>query len=202
MFVRLILITALLAIPSPASAETAKQTPDSMALCPQIGTPAPAFSAITWDGIALTLDDITGPGGAVLVFSRSLDWCPYCQAQAIDLTSVAETLDTQGWPLSLISYDPPETLARFGDHNSVNYTLLSDSHSAMIDAFGLRNKDVPEGSRFDGIPHPAIIFIGSDGLIKGVQKEQDYKDRPPTEAIPQLVTLLNAQRPTTISEPN
>lgn len=194
MFRSLALASVLFTLTGTAIAET-KPDPALMALCPEVGTPAPAFDAVTRDGIAVNIADISGPGGAVIVFSRSLDWCPYCKTQAIDLKTVAKSLEAEGWPLSLITYDSPETLAAFGDENSLNYTLLSDTNSAMIDAFGLRNSDIPEGSRFDGIPHPAIVFVGADGMIKGVQKEDGYKDRPPTEGIPQLVMLLNADLP-------
>ena len=65
----------------------------------------------------------------------------------------------------------------------------------MIDAFGLRNTEVTAGSRFDGIPHPAIIYIKADGEVAGVQKEEGYRDRPPTEGIPQLVGLINQGAP-------
>ena len=191
----LILATCTVAALGVAQAQESHQNDALMVLCPEVGDPAPAFSAVTRDAIAVDIADISGPGGAVVVFSRSLDWCPYCKTQAIDLKSVANELDEAGWPLSLITYDPTEKLAEFGDENAINYTLLSDTDSAMIDAFGLRNTDVPSGGRFDGIPHPAIVYIGSDGMIKGVQKEDGYKDRPPAEAVLQLVKLLNQDLP-------
>lgn len=175
--------------------DPASTNPAAAALCPEIGTYAPEFAAVTRDEIAVDLSDISGEGGAVIVFSRSLDWCPYCKKQAIELKDIADTMQAEGWPLSLLTYDSPETLSAFGDQTAINYTLLSDQNSAMIDAFGLRNEDVTKGSRFDGIPHPAIVYISADGKIVGVQKEEGYKDRPPTAGIPQLVSLLNQDIP-------
>ena len=83
----------------------------------------------------------------------------------------------------------------FAAEKSLSYTFLSDTDSTTIDAFGLRNEDVTAGSRFDGIPHPAIVYIRADGEVAGVQKEEGYKDRPPTEGIPQLVSLINQGAP-------
>lgn len=194
------MIRTFLAILSVACAPTAfaqhnidpaSTNPAAASLCPVVGTPAPDFTAITRDGIEVDLADISGSGGAVLVFSRSLDWCPFCTKQALELKTIAEQLDADGWPLSLLTYDSVETLDAYGAENKINYTLLSDTNSATIDAFGLRNEDVTKGSRFDGIPHPAIVYIDAKGDIVGIQKEDGYRDRPPTEGITQLVALLN-----------
>ncbi len=160
---------------------------------PVIGELAPAFSAMTSAGVAVDLAAISGANGAVIVFSRSLDWCPYCKKQALELEGVTDKLAAAGWPLSLITYDSPETLNAYGTKKNLTYTLLSDTDSAMINAFNLRNTDVTPGSRFDGIPYPAIVFISADGIVRGVQKEEGYKTRPPSEGLPQLVALLNAE---------
>jgi len=164
-------------------------------ICVEAGTEAPSISAITASGDAVDLSGITGENGAVLVFSRSLDWCPYCKAQALELETVKADLAAEGWTLNLISYDSPEILAGFAEEKALTYTLLSDTDSATIDAFGLRNTEMPAGSRFDGVPHPAIVYIKADGEVAGVQKEEGYKTRPPTEGIPQLVSLINQGAP-------
>jgi peroxiredoxin Q/BCP len=164
-------------------------------VCVEAGTQAPEFSAVNAAGEPVTFADISGENGAVLVLSRSLDWCPYCKAQALELETVKADLEAQGWTLNLMTYDAPEVLAGFSAEKNLTYTFLSDTDSAMIDAYGLRNTEMPAGSRFDGVPHPAIIYIKADGEVAGVQKEEGYKTRPPTEGIPQLVTLINTGAP-------
>ena len=164
-------------------------------VCVEAGTQAPELSAVTSTGESVSFADISGENGAVLVFSRSLDWCPYCKAQALELETVKADLEGQGWTLNLITYDAPEVLAGYSAEKNLTYTFLSDTDSATIDAFGLRNTEMPAGSRFDGVPHPAIIYIKADGEVVGVQKEEGYKTRPPTEGIPQLVTLINQGAP-------
>ena len=164
-------------------------------VCVEAGTEAPVVAAKTVAGVDVDLSGITGENGAVLVFSRSLDWCPFCKKQALELESVKADLEAEGWTLNLITYDAPDVLAGFAAENELTYSFLSDEDSATIDAFGLRNEDVKAGSRFDGIPHPAIVFIKSDGEVAGVQKEEGYRDRPPTEGIPQLVALINQGAP-------
>lgn len=187
------LATTLLLTPAAALAYEgpAEEEETIQIIGPEVGATAPDFSAITSAGATANLSDISGENGAILVFSRSLDWCPFCKKQAIDIETIAGDVAADGWNLNLITYDTPEILAGFSAENELTYALLSDTDSAMITAFGLLNEEVPAGSRFHGVPHPAIIFIDAEGLIAGVQREEGYRERPPTEGIPQLVDLLN-----------
>ena len=157
-----LVLTGAAAFADDDSAETSNM------VCVEAGTNAPAVTALTASGDAVDLAGITGENGAVLVFSRSLDWCPYCKAQALELETVKADLEAAGWSLNLITYDSPGTLAGFASEKSLTYTLLSDTESATIDAFGLRNTEVSAGSRFDGIPHPAIVYFRAYGEVAGV----------------------------------
>lgn len=192
---RTVFAASVLAMSSAAAIADGHADGTSPMICVEAGTQAPDFSAVTAAGEAVTFADISGENGAVIVFSRSLDWCPYCKSQALELETVKADLESQGWTLNLITYDAPETLAAYSTDQSLTYTFLSDTDSAMIDAYGLRNEEMRAGSRFDGVPHPAIVYIKADGEVAGVQKEEGYKTRPPTEGIPQLVTLINQGAP-------
>ena len=192
----LIAASALILASGAAMAHDHGDKDTSDMICVEAGTMAPTVAAVTAAGEQVDFAGITGENGAVLVFSRSLDWCPFCKAQALELETVKADLEAAGWTLNLITYDTPEILADFASESTLTYTFLSDTNSATIDAFGLRNTDVNAGSRFDGIPHPAIVYIKADGEVAGVQKEEGYRDRPPTEGIPQLVSLINQGAPT------
>ena len=191
----LIAASALVLTGAMAMAQDAGEVETSSMVCVEAGTLAPDFSAVTAAGDTVDLAGIAGENGAVIVFSRSLDWCPFCKKQALELETVTAELAEAGWSMNVITYDSPDILADFSSENELSYNFLSDTDSAMIDAFGLRNTEVTAGSRFDGIPHPAIIYIKADGEVAGVQKEEGYRDRPPTEGIPQLVGLINQGAP-------
>lgn len=151
---------------------------------------APALSAVTVTGETVGFDEISGANGAVIVFSRSLEWCPYCKAQAIELETIKADLEASGWSLNILTYDAPDTMAKFAKESGLTYTTLSDTDSATIDAFGLRNTEMTPGSRFDGIPHPAIVYMAADGTVAGVQKEDGYETRPETAGIPAMAASL------------
>jgi peroxiredoxin Q/BCP len=155
------------------------------------GAVAPEIAAVTSDGTAARLASIAGENGTILVFVRSADWCPFCKKQLIELESAVTPLKAAGWSLAALSYDSAETLAAFKDENALSYALLSDEDSSVIRDFGLFNEESKEGSRFYGIPHPAIVFIGSDGLVKETLREEGYKDRPPADLILATAEGLN-----------
>ena len=171
-----------------AEAERAAMA-EEMRVGPVVGQPAPAVSVVGPEG-TVSFTDLAGEKGTVVAFFRSADWCPYCKKQLIDLKEAAAPLGEAGWTLVGVSYDSPETLADFKAAKGLPYGLYSDTGSAAIDAFDLRNQDVPAGSRYDGIPHPAIVFIAADGTVKAVMREEGYKNRPPVDAILEMAAAL------------
>lgn len=162
---------------------------EEMRVGPVVGEPAPAVTVTGPEG-TVSFTDLAGEKGTVVAFFRSADWCPYCKKQLIDLKEAAAPLAGEGWTLIGVSYDSPETLADFKAAKELPYGLYSDAGSAAIDAYHLRNPDVPAGSRYYGIPHPAIVFIAADGMVKAVMREEGYKDRPPVEAILEMAAAL------------
>jgi peroxiredoxin len=157
---------------------------------PIVGQTAPSLSSTT----AVASEDVLEvqeSQGVVLVFFRSAVWCPFCKNQLTELKTAAGPLADNGWRLAALSYDSPESLKTFALRNEINYTLLSDPDSVAIDAFGLRNRDVAPGSRADGIPHPAVVFVRNDGDVAAVLREEGYRTRPSPQSIIDTAILLN-----------
>lgn len=142
-----------------------------------------AFTAVDTAGKPRDFASISGKNGVVLVFFRSAKWCPYCQAQLKDIRSLPAELDKRGYKLAAISYDAPQTLADFGGKQQVNYTLLSDNGSKMIDAFGLRDPNYAKDSFAYGVPTATVLVIGKNGVVKQKLSTTDYKIRPNNQAI-------------------
>lgn len=150
---------------------------------PPIGVHIPAFSARDSSDAPRKLANIMGSKGVVLVFFRSARWCPYCQAQLISLRDLTAPLAERGYKLAAISYDSPAVLATFTQKRDINYTLLSDAGSRMIDAFKLRDPQYKADSFAYGVPQPAIFVIAPNGVIRAKLAEQGFKVRPNNAAI-------------------
>ena len=157
---------------------------------PVVGEAAPSLEGTTKITPETVVNGETS-NGTILVFVRSADWCPFCKTQLLDLKPAIDDLAEAGWSVKALSYDSPEVLERFAADNELNYTLLSDEDSSEIDAFNLRNTEVRAGTRADGIPHPAVVFVGSDGNVAGVLREKGFRERPQVDAILDMVTKLN-----------
>lgn len=147
------------------------------------GVQAPAVTLVDTRGAPQTFETLAGAKGTVVAFVRSANWCPFCKKQLIDLEAAAAPLAAAGWTLVAVSYDPVETLAGYKADKGLSYELLSDEGSVAIKAFNLLNTDMKPGSRYDGIPHPAIVFIGADGTIKQTLREDGFKTRPAVDLV-------------------
>lgn len=135
-----ILITGLTSM---SFGQAPRQKIDVSKLGPQVGERVPDFNLKDQNGKTQTLKSIMGPKGALIVFVRSADWCPYCKTQLVDLQSGIEQVRNQGLGVATISYDPVEILAGFTKQQSITYTMLADVGSVTIKKFGLLNP-VPE----------------------------------------------------------
>lgn len=157
---------AAFAAADPDPATLASET--AAAFGPAVGAQAPDFALPDASGQTRTLADIAGPNGAVIYFNRSLDWCPICIAQTIELQASAEAFEAAGWGLAVLTYDNVETLARAAERRELTMTLLSDEDSAVIDAFGVRDPIYAEPRhRAHGVPYPVAIAIRRDGTVAG-----------------------------------
>jgi len=136
------------------------------------------------------LDDLTGEEGALLVFVRSVDWCPYCQAQLIDLRNHKEKFEKAGYNIVGISYDSIEKLKKFHDKHDPGFALLSDKNSMLIKEFGIFDASHKEGSFAHGVPKPAVYVIDKNGKVHGVLTEESYKKRPQVDAIMEVIEAV------------
>jgi peroxiredoxin len=153
-------------------------------LGPAVGTTAPDIGTRPDQaGKPHQLPDLMGRNGLVLFFFRSADWCPYCQAQLIDINSGVAEIEKRGYHLAGLSYDSPEILQAFTVKRHLTYTLLSDPKSEIIDRYNLRDPQYPAGSRAYGVPRPIIFILDPQGVIKAKLYEESYKNRPPVSAI-------------------
>jgi peroxiredoxin len=141
-------------------------------------------------GAGRELASIAGDNGLVLMFVRSADWCPYCQGQLIDMNMHLGEIESRGYNVASISYDSTDILARFTAREDVGYTMLSDEGSVIINKYGLRETDYPEGHRAYGVPKPIVFILNTEGVIEGKLFEESYRERPPAVAVGEAIDQI------------
>ncbi len=148
-------------------------------LGPAIGTTAPDIGTrLDQSGKPHQLSDLMGRNGLVLFFYRSADWCPFCQAQLVEINTGVPEIEKRGYRVAGLSYDSPEILQAATVKRKLTYTLLSDPKSEIIDRYNLRDPQYPPGSFAYGVPRPIIFVLDTHGVIKAKFFEEDFKYRP------------------------
>jgi peroxiredoxin len=161
----------------------------------------PDFNLVDQHGSKRTLQSIMGAKGAMLVFYRSADWCPYCKTQLLELQSQYDALRKDGLGLVGISYDSQEILSAFSEQHGITFPLLSDVGSATIKRYGILNTVAEEGlgpngkdsaviaavklyvsanganERQRGIPFPGTFIVDRSGRVKARFFEESYTVR-------------------------
>ncbi len=159
-------------------------------LGPAVGETIPhSLEASDAAGEPQSFETLVGENGMALFFVRSVDWCPFCKAQATGVNEARAEFEQRGLSIVFVSYDAAEKQAAFVEQNGFAPALLSDPRSEIIDAFGLRNETHKEG-RFAGIPHPAIFLVAPDRTVLAKLYEEDYasndksyRNRPAVDAV-------------------
>lgn len=160
---------------------------------PAIGDRAPVDLELTnAGGETASVVSLADEKGIVLVFTRSVDWCPFCQAQLKGLNAIAEDVANAGYTLAGVSYDPTTSLAAFANEQNIEYTLLSDEGSKLIDAFAIRDAQYadPESLAY-GVPYASIFILDKDGVVRAKSVSADYKVRPTSDEIMQLIESVS-----------
>ena len=172
-------------------------------LGPATGTKAPDIGTpLDQSGKPRSFASLMGDKGTVFFFFRSAAWCPYCQAQLMDLNTGVSDMEKRGYHLVGLSYDTPDVLETFSIKRGLTYTLLSDPKSEVIDRYGLRDPQYAAGSKAYGVPRPIIFVVGRDGTIKAKLFEDTFKKRPPLSLVLETLDKLAAALGSGSSEPS
>lgn len=154
------------------------------------GTPAPAIGAEDQDGNAQTLATLAGPNGLLLAFGRSVDWCPFCQRQVIDLATYNDRFMALGVRVAVITIDRPRKLKAFHSARSLPFPLLGDQGARHVRAFKVRNSLFGPRDPSYGIPYPGLVYIDAAGVIRARFAVEGYRAHPPPQAVLDAIAAL------------
>lgn len=151
-----------------------------------VGQITPNVTLTNLKGEEVKLLDVLKSKPTVLVFFRG-GWCPYCNAQLIDLRKTLPAIEGLGFQLVAIS---PDSFHKSGENlnkNELNFTLLSDPNIEAITSFGLAYKapsnytetlkKYSENKNDHVIPIPTVYIVNTEGLIQFQYANTDFKKR-------------------------
>lgn len=189
----LLSLAAVFALTLSISPLSAQNAPGSdIGFGPAIGESIDFGTLSDQEGAARDLAGLTGENGLVLMFVRSADWCPFCQAQMIEINGSIADIESRGYGFATVSYDDTDILSRFTARESIGYTMLSDEGSEIINKYDLRETNYEEGHRAYGVPKPIIFILSPEGVIEGKLFEENFRERPPAAAVVEAIEVVNA----------
>ena len=86
-----------------------------------------------------------------------------------------DELRAAGVRLVAVAHDDRERLESFVDDNEIAYPVLVDPNGAVIERWGIRNREHTSGI----LPDPASFVVDRDGIVRWKQIDEDYTVRPP-----------------------
>ena len=156
---------------------------DSFDPGPAPGSHFPGLHALYQGRRISLLEEFAGNNGTVFIASRSLDWCPYCMRQMIQLQEHKADFDASGIGMVGITYDEPALQQVFIDKFGITLPILSDIDALSFKTLGILNEKYQPGDFQYGIPHPGIIVIDTQGKVAGKLFLEAYSSRVDATAV-------------------
>ena len=149
---------------------------------PAVGSDFPGLRAMYQGRVISLINEFAGERGTVFVASRSLDWCPYCMKQMIQLQAAYDAYLAAGISVVGITYDSPELQQAFIDKHGITIPILSDMNALSFKTLGILNEQYQPGDMQYGIPHPGMIVVAPDGTVVGKLCLEAYSSRVDSDA--------------------
>ncbi len=146
------------------------------------GDTAPTFTATvgTSDHEPFDLEDELGDGPVVLAFFPGA-FTPPCENEMIALQEHLEEFESAGATLFGISADSPFSQGAFREEHGIEFDLVSDMSSDVIEDYGL-TMEIPDLGLY-GIANRAVFVLDDEGTVTYSWIADDPTNEPDYDAV-------------------
>ena len=134
----------------------------------QPGDRMPDFEVVDQDGKIVTSKELLGRKTIVYFYPK--DNTSGCTAEACSLRDNYEALTAAGYNVVGVSKDSAASHRRFKDKYDLPFTLLSDTSTAMLQAFGAWGEKKMYGKTVMGTLRRTFVFDESGILVRVIEK--------------------------------
>ena len=128
----------------------------------------PDFEVVDQDGKIVTSKELLGRKTIVYFYPK--DNTSGCTAEACSLRDNYEALTAAGYNVVGVSKDSAVSHRRFKDKYDLPFTLLSDTSTAMLQAFGAWGEKKMYGKTVMGTLRRTFVFDESGILVRVIEK--------------------------------
>jgi len=139
----------------------------------KIGDRMPDFEVVDQDGRTVSSKDLIGKRTVVYFYPK--DNTSGCTAEACSIRDNYEHLLAQGYNVVGVSKDSAASHRRFKDRYDLPFTLLSDTSTMMLQAFGAWGEKKMYGKTVMGTIRRTFIF-NEDGILERIIEKVDTKN--------------------------
>jgi peroxiredoxin len=144
---------------------------------PLVGGKFPAIKANYRGAVIYDVGQFVGDKGMIFIANRSVDWCPTCMGQLVQLQKALPNFQQAGINIVAMTYDSPHLQQPFIERFDITYPMLSDHKAFTVKTLGILNKNYQPGDIAYGIPNPGVFILDRDKTIVGKFFIADYGKR-------------------------
>ena len=142
-------------------------------MLPEIGKPAPAFTASNQHGNPVSLADFSGK--KLVLYFYPKDDTPGCTAEACSLRDNYDALISQGYAIVGVSPDDEKKHTKFITKYNLPFDLLADTDNAIALAYGVWVEKSMYGRKYMGIARTTFV-INENGILEEIIEKVDTKN--------------------------
>lgn len=139
----------------------------------KIGDRMPDFEVVDQDGNKVSSKDLMGKKTVVYFYPK--DNTSGCTAEACSIRDSYEALLAKGYNIVGVSKDSAASHKKFIDKYELPFTLLSDTSTQMLQAFGAWGEKKMYGKTVLGTIRRNFIF-DEDGILERIIEKVDTKN--------------------------
>ena len=139
----------------------------------KIGDRMPEFEVMDQDGNKVSSNDLIGKKTIIYFYPK--DNTSGCTAEACSLRDNHEALVAKGYNVVGVSKDSVNSHKKFKDKYDLSFTLLSDTSTDMLQAFGAWGEKKMYGKTVMGTIRKTFIF-DEDGILTEIIEKVDTKN--------------------------
>ena len=139
----------------------------------QIGDHMPHFKVMDQNGHIVTSESLIGKKTIVYFYPK--DNTPGCTAEACSLRDNYSALQAAGWNVVGVSKDSVSSHKKFEEKHQLPFTLLSDTSTEMLQAFGAWGEKKMYGKVTVGTIRKTFLF-DEQGVLTRIIEKVDTKN--------------------------
>lgn len=139
----------------------------------KIGDKMPQFEVVDQDGKTVNSQNLLGKKTIIYFYPK--DNTSGCTAEACNLRDNYEAMVAKGYNVIGVSKDSATSHKKFAEKYQLPFTLLADTSTEMIQAFGAWGEKSLYGRKYMGTLRQTFIF-DEDGILVEIIEKVDTKN--------------------------